>query len=51
MKSLLNYVESTLFDDARQTSIFCFYPKNTPSKLNPQCQNMRFDFFFKPIIP
>jgi hypothetical protein len=44
-------VESTVFDDARQTPIFCFYPKSTPSKLNNQCKNMRFDFFFKPIIP
>jgi hypothetical protein len=26
-------------------------PKSTPSKLNNQCINMRFDFFFKPIIP
>jgi hypothetical protein len=44
-------VETTVFDDARQTSIFYFYPKSIPSKLNKQCKNMRFDFFFKPIIP
>ncbi len=50
-KSFLINVESTLLDDARQTSIFCFNPKRTPSKLNHQCKNMRFDFFFKPIIP
>jgi hypothetical protein len=50
-KSFFNNVESTLFDDARQTSIFCLYPKSTPSKLNHQCKNMRVDFFFKPIIP
>ncbi len=24
-------VESTIFDDAHQTSIFCFYPKSIPS--------------------
>jgi hypothetical protein len=42
---------STFYDDARQTSIFCFYPKSIPSKLSNQCKNMRFDFFFKPIIP
>jgi hypothetical protein len=50
-KSFLNNVESTLFDDARQTAIFCFYPKNTPSKLNNQCKYMRFNFFSKSIIP
>jgi hypothetical protein len=44
-------VEPTVFDDARRTSIFCFYPKSTPSKLNNQCKYMRVDFFFKPIIP
>jgi hypothetical protein len=41
-------VESTVFDDSPQTSIFCFYPKSTPSKLNNQCKNMRFDFFLNP---
>jgi hypothetical protein len=44
-------VETTVFDDARQTSIFCFYPKSIPSKLKNQCKNMRVDYFFKPIIP
>jgi hypothetical protein len=44
-------IESTVFDDARQTSIFCLYPKSTPSKPNYQGKNMRFDFLFKPIIP
>jgi hypothetical protein len=44
-------VEPTLFYDVHQTSIFCFYPKNIPSKLNNQCENMRVDFFFKPTIP
>ncbi len=44
-------VESTVFDDARQTSIFCFYPKSIPSKLKNQCKNMRVDFFFKPNTP
>jgi hypothetical protein len=41
-------VESTVFDDAHQTSIFCFYPKSIPSKLNNQCKNMRVDFFLNP---
>jgi hypothetical protein len=44
-------VESTVFDDARQASIFCFYPKSIPSKLNNQCKNMHVDFSFKPIVP
>jgi hypothetical protein len=30
--------ESTIFDDARRTPIFCFYPKTTPSKLKPSIQ-------------
>jgi len=28
-----------------------FILKSIPSKLKNQCKNMRFDFFFKPIIP
>jgi hypothetical protein len=43
-------IESTVFDDARQTPLFCFNPKSIPSKLNHQCKNMRLDSFFKPII-
>ncbi|CAB1076014.1 hypothetical protein D1AOALGA4SA_3816 [Olavius algarvensis Delta 1 endosymbiont] len=38
-------------DDTNQISIFSFYPKITPSKLSYQSKNLRFDFFFKPIIP
>jgi len=44
-------VESTVFDDARQTSIFCFYPKSTPSKLNHRCKNIPFDFLVNPSFP
>ena len=50
-ESFFNNVGTPLFDDVRQISILCFYPKSTPSKLNHQCKNMCFDFFFKPIIP
>ncbi len=48
LQYLMINVECTVFDDSPQTSIFCFYPKSTPSKLNNQCKNMRFDFFLNP---
>ncbi len=45
-------VGSNFYDDSRQTSIFCFCPKNKPMLREYQSNFMGFDsFFFRPIIP